>query len=426
MLTDTWLRKNLGRAQEKDFTKADSKGLEARVRATGTISFIYRGYLSDGTRLKMTLGKYPELGLKEARATAEQIRFQIEQGHDPRKKRKAEQLRNLKEPTISEVYDQWYEHYAVKNKKRHREHRRTYEIYIKPKFGDFLIKDMTRHIWVTYLIGLAAKVPEITSRIVGDLKQMYDYAIDIGIMDGPSVLAGVNRRTIGVSKKQRTRVLDDDDLRLFYRVLHDKNWNIKNRTIMELLIFYGCRAGEIRNTERSWLDFDKMTWTVPPEHHKTGAKTKRPLVRPILPEMVHLWEQAIEFSPSDRYVFTAMQSKTAKGDRLMSPGAIQDLPYKMINHARDNYVDEAGEPINWEKWTNHDLRRTARSRWSAWGDWATCEKMLGHKLPGEADVYDRHDYLAEMTPIYRKWWNKLKQLEQGDRKVVPLYRKQAG
>ena len=367
----------------------------------------------------MTIGKYPEISLREARDKAEEYRLMVADGIDPRKKRQAELTKNMSEPTVGEVYGIWYERYAKHNKKR----RRTYELYIQPKFASVLISDMTRHAWVTYLIELAAKVPEITSRIVGDLKQMYDYAIDVGLIDGPSVLAGVNRRTIGVVKKQRTRIFSDDDITLFYQVLKEKRWNQKNRIIMELLLFYGCRAGELRHTERSWLDFDRMTWTVPPEHHKTGNKTKRPLVRPILPEMVHLWEQALDFSPSDKFVFTAMQSRTTKGDNMMSPGAFQDLPYKMIDHVRDHHEDDQGRPIHWEKWTNHDLRRTARSRWSTWGDWATCEKMLGHRLPGEADVYDRHDFLEQMTSVYRKWWNCLKKLENGERKVVPLYRK---
>ncbi len=424
MLSDTWLRKANGKPIDKETVKADRDGLSARIRKTGAISFIFRARLKSGESIKMTLGKYPELTLKEARDKTEKYRAYIADGKDPRREREMEVFRNVTALTVDQAYATWYESYVSKNKKNHAGHKRSYELHIQPQFGTKLLKDLTRRDWVQELIALGAKTPEIASRLAADMKQLYDFTLDTGLLEGVNVLAGVDRKTIGVVKGQRTRILSDEDIVTFYQVLKEKRWNPKNKIIIELLLFYGCRSQELRHCRRDWVDLDKMTWTVPPEYHKTGKKTKRPLVRPILPEMVHLWEQALDYSTSPEFVFTAMVSKSEKGSTQMSAGAVQDLPYKMISHVRDHHTDEDGNPATWEKWTNHDLRRTARSRWSRYGDWATCEKMLGHKLAGEADVYDRHDYLEQMTPIYRQWWNELKRFEQGDRKVVPLYKKE--
>lgn len=53
-------------------------------------------------------------------------------------------------------------------------------------------------------------------------------------------------------------------------------------------------------------------------------------------------------------------------------------------------------PKDFANWTNHDLRRTARSLMSRAGvpsDLA--ERVLGHTLPGVLGIYDRHTYATE-------------------------------
>ncbi|NDK97149.1 integrase, partial [Photorhabdus laumondii subsp. laumondii] len=35
------------------------------------------------------------------------------------------------------------------------------------------------------------------------------------------------------------------------------------------------------------------------------------------------------------------------------------------------------------------------------------ETMIGHKLPGVWQVYDKHTYLNEQREAYERWWEKL-------------------
>ena len=46
--------------------------------------------------------------------------------------------------------------------------------------------------------------------------------------------------------------------------------------------------------------------------------------------------------------------------------------------------------------------------------------MLGHKLPGDADVYDTHDYIDKMVPVYKHWWTELERIQYGEGKVISL------
>lgn len=38
------------------------------------------------------------------------------------------------------------------------------------------------------------------------------------------------------------------------------------------------------------------------------------------------------------------------------------------------------------------------------------EIMLGHRLPGEWQVYDHYQYLDEQAEAYSKWWERLMQI----------------
>ena len=57
-----------------------------------------------------------------------------------------------------------------------------------------------------------------------------------------------------------------------------------------------------------------------------------------------------------------------------------------------------------DRWTIHDLRRTARSNWSALGVAPhIAEMMLGHKQPGIVGVYDTHRYEQERRAALELW-----------------------
>ena len=60
------------------------EGLELRVSATGAKSWTMR-YVrkSDGARRRVTLGRFPDLGLEKARRDAGKLRVAVAEGDDP-------------------------------------------------------------------------------------------------------------------------------------------------------------------------------------------------------------------------------------------------------------------------------------------------------------------------------------------------------
>ncbi|MFU0198058.1 integrase, partial [Salmonella enterica] len=86
---------------------------------------------------------------------------------------------------------------------------------------------------------------------------------------------------------------------------------------------WACRVGELRQAEVSHFDFEEGVWTVPWENHKTGRKSKKPIIRPIIPEMLPLIQRAIELAPG-RFVF----SKYA--DKPMSEGFHMSISSNLV------------------------------------------------------------------------------------------------
>jgi integrase len=137
---------------------------------------------------------------------------------------------------------------------------------------------------------------------------------------------------------------------------------------------------------------------VTPELHKTGKGSGMPLIRPIIKEIVPLIEQAMALNDSE---FMFVNDGT---EEMMSDKAPGKLPYNIMQFARRHY------DINMPHWSMHDLRRTARTNFSAFTSRDVAELMVGHVMPGEQGTYDLYDYLKPQAKAYRKWWSKIESL----------------
>ncbi len=93
---------------------------------------------------------------------------------------------------------------------------------------------------------------------------------------------------------------------------------------------------------------------------------------------------------------------------------LSDIPELIINASRRHLG------IKMEHWTLHDLRRTARTNFSELTEPHIAEIMLGHKLPGVWQVYDRHGYIEEQRRAYSLWWARVMAWVYGEGKVSVL------
>jgi len=401
-LSDAWLKANNNKDRDKTEVRTDRDGLSARVSPKGKITFQLR-YRYDSKARRLDLGTYPLLGLKDAREQAQRLKAELEQGYDPRMVRLLEKQAIIEADSFEDLFRQWYEAYCKPNKAGHAEILRSFEIYAFPRVGKFPAGKISLHEWLDILEPLAKKVPSISERLLVNSKQAYKWAVKRRLVEA-NPLADINaHEDLRVTKGVGTRSLSDKEVAYLWQPLELSRMAAKNKLFVKLCLIYGCRNGELRVSEKKHFDLDEMVWSVPPENHKMGKLTKRPLLRPITEDIEPLIRSVIALSGPGKYMFN--NSGTSEPMGRSSP---LQLPYNLMQWLRKH------EKYEMEHWSIHDLRKTARTNFSKLTEPHVAELMLGHKMPGEWEVYDHHHYLEEKTAAYSAWCQRLVKIVGGD------------
>ena len=397
-LTDTWLKANNGKERRALEERSDRDGLGVRITPNGKITYQLR-YRYDGGAKRLDLGTYPLLPLKDARAEAQRLKAQLEQGHDPKIVRLLEKQAILEADSIESLFRQWHQAYCVKNKEGHHDILRSFEIHVFPRIGKLPAERVTLHEWLDLLEEHAGIRPGIAERILINAKQMYKWAVKRRLVPANPLADISARNDLQVKKVPGSRSLSAEEIVRVWRAIERSRMATKNKLFLKLCLLFGCRNGELRQSEKEHYDFEKKVWTIPAANHKIGKTTGKPLLRPIIPEAEALLREAFALSGRGTFVFTNTGSLEPMG--TSAPLA---LPYNIMQWLRRH------EKYEMEHWSVHDLRKTARTNFSMLTEPHIAEIMLGHRLPGAWQVYDHYDYLPEQAKALTAWAARLKAL----------------
>ena len=117
MITDIQLKNS--KPKDKDYTITVDKGLSLLVKHTGSKLWRFR-YSFSGKRCMISVGKYPEISLKQARSQQQEYHDLLAQGINPSTQKKAEKIEQQAERTFKEVAVQWHENYYQQKNQRHK------------------------------------------------------------------------------------------------------------------------------------------------------------------------------------------------------------------------------------------------------------------------------------------------------------------
>ncbi|WP_340622451.1 tyrosine-type recombinase/integrase [Xenorhabdus siamensis] len=400
-ITDSWLRSTNGKPQEKITTKSDRDGLSVRVTPKGKIIFQFR-YRWNGKGDRIDIGTYPATSLKDARDSVISYRGELEQYRNPKIVKRVRKESILSAVTVEGLLREWWEKTMRGSKVKADEILRSFEIYVFPKIGKLPHDEVTLHVWLSLIEDISKQVPSIGARILTYSKTAHRWAVRRG-MTKLTPLSDVEKGDLSgkealgntdLESEIGERSLDEEELVLLFNVINAPDYNPRNALIIKLCLLFGCRIGELLKAKVNDFDYEKDIWIVPPLNHKTGRKSKKPIIRPIIPAAKELIEQAKELNHESEYLFTVRHNEPfAQGAHC---GMIEALNKKMAFYSPD-----------FEHWSIHDLRRTMRTGVSELTAPHVAEIMVGHKLPGVWQVYDKHTYLNEQREAYELWWKKL-------------------
>ena len=401
-ITESWLKANNRKARPKTLVKTDRDGLGVRVSPKGKITYCLRYYFNN-KQTTSDIGTYPLMSLKEAREENRRLRKKLEQGHNPKVVRQLEKQAIIDVKSLEALFDLWYEAYCIKNKKGHHDIKRSFEIHVFPRIGKLPAEKITLHEWLDILEKLADTTPAIAERILVNAKQVLKFGVKRRLIPLNPLADIYAKEDLQIQKRSSDRVLTNEEIRMVWFAIDRSRITAKNKLFVKLCLIYGCRNGELRIAKKEHFDFTDNVWTIPPENHKLGKSTGKPLLRPITPAIKGYLKEAFTLSSNSPYVFTNEGSNDVMGVR-----APLQIPYNIMQYLRRR------ESYEISHFSMHDLRRTCRSNLSTITEFHVAEIMLGHSIGRIVQTYDRHTYLQEQSKAYIEWYKRIIGIVEGN------------
>ena len=411
-LSDLTVRQ--AKAADKAYSLPDTDGLGLVVAPTGGKSWHLRYYWL-GKQKRISLGNYPEIGLREARTLRDEARALLAKGINPHtdRKQKRHAVKLAADYTFKAVFDAWVEH-RRKELKEGRQSTlsqilRIFGKDVLPTLGKMSIYDIRR----PQLLGVLARIEERKAFTTAEkvrtwLSQLFRYALVIveGLEANPaSDLDVVAEPKPPVSHNPYLHLPELPNFLQKLRRYNPRGW--QTQLGIRLLFLTGVRTGELRLATPDQFDLDRGLWIIPPqivkqlqdEMRKSG---KRP--QDVPPYIVPLSLQAIEIV---RYLLGVMR-----------PAQVHLLTHRseLKKRVSENTLNAALKRMGYEdQLTGHGIRGTISTALNEIGYpkiWV--DAQLSHSDPNKvSSAYNHAKYVEPRRRMMQDWADRLDLLEQG-------------
>ena len=411
-LSDLTVRQ--AKAADKAYSLPDTDGLGLVVAPTGGKSWHLRYYWL-GKQKRISLGNYPEIGLREARTLRDEARALLAKGINPHtdRKQKRHAVKLAADYTFKAVFDAWVEH-RRKELKEGRQSTlsqilRIFGKDVLPALGKMSIYDIRR----PQLLGVLARIEERKAFTTAEkvrtwLSQLFRYALVIveGLEANPaSDLDVVAEPKPPVSHNPYLHLPELPNFLQKLRRYNPRGW--QTQLGIRLLFLTGVRTGELRLATPDQFDLDRGLWIIPPqivkqlqdEMRKAG---KRP--QDVPPYIVPLSLQAIEIV---RYLLGVMR-----------PAQVHLLTHRseLKKRVSENTLNAALKRMGYEdQLTGHGIRGTISTALNEIGYpkiWV--DAQLSHSDPNKvSSAYNHAKYVEPRRRMMQDWADRLDLLEQG-------------
>ena len=380
-LSNSKLKSLLNKKQPKRFDISDRDGLSIRVSEFGTITFQYR-YRYHNKPTRISLGRYPDISLKQAREKIPELRQMINDGINP-----SVQVKRSK-ASVNASLDQCIDLFMDK-------HVSTLRPTSQGNYGSTLVRhgknafkfpleEITIQEWFKYLDIICTKHSAITARtLLVKLKTCLRFCVTRGIIENSSIL-NIAPKSVGKKSQPKDRVPDLGEIKMIWAEIDKSKCYPTTRNALKLIMLTGARISEVRRMEKCDLNFKKGTWTVP----KVKSKTNSKIVRPLSPEALKIIKWQLDtFGELSENVFPSGSYK-----QEISPQTLNKL-CRLVR-----------KRLQMESWTAHDFRRSLATLLSRHNvKLEVTETMLGHSLGGIINNYNYHDWIPEQLEAYKLW-----------------------
>ena len=252
----------------------DGGGLYLKVSQAGGRSWIQRITVA-GRRRDLGLGRFPDVGLAQAREAAAHNRTLIAAGTDPLAEKRKATI-----PTFREAAEQTFE--ANKPRWRNGKHTATWwqslERHAFPILGDMPVDQIGREDVLRVLSPIWGVRMETARRVRQRIRSILKWAMAHGYVDHNVAGEAIDGALPPMPKvKNHLRALPYAEVGDLIEAVQQSQASLAAKWCLEFLILTAARSGEARGARWSEIDLDAATWTIPAERMKAHAEHRVPL-----------------------------------------------------------------------------------------------------------------------------------------------------
>jgi integrase len=397
-LTDTLARN--AKPAAKTVRMFDRDGLYLEVSPRGGKWWRLK-YRFAGREKRVSLGVYPEVNLKKARARTIEARQLLEAGVDPSENRRAAKAAQIEGAANSfeVVTREWIDRQMKSWVKGHGERILTrFERDLFPWIGARPIADLTAPELLTTVRRIEKRgALETAHRALGNCGQVFRYAIATGRAkrDPTGDLRGA---LSPVKTEHFAAITEPKRVGALMRAIEGYEGSLTVRCALRLAPLVFARPGELRHAEWTAMDLDGGEWRY------TVTKTNTPHVVPLSSQAVAILRELKPVTGRGRYVFSSARSS----QRPMSDNAILAAMRRM--------------GIAKDEMSGHGFRAMARTILDEVLGFRPdfIEHQLAHAVRDpNGRAYNRTAHLAERRKMMQAWADYLDKLKYGA-DVIPI------
>jgi integrase len=402
----------------KPGTITDGEGLTLIARPDGAGWWRLR-YWMDGRENRLSLGTYPETGLRDARDKRAAARKLIAAGTDPSIARKVEKADRAHQREAQALADAGmpgpgtFEHVArdwlttVHEAKVTAGHSERTRIRLEQDAFPWLGRRPLAEIEAPELLACLRRVEargaiETAHRVKDACGQVFRYGIAVGSCQR-NPAADLRDALKPVQSRHHAAIVDPKQAGALLRDVMAYEGHPVTRAALQLSALLLLRPGELRHMEWAWLDLDGALLTVPPEVMKRKKADKLdgpPHLVPLAPQAVAILRVLLPLTGGEgrRFVFPSLLT----GERCMSENTVRGALRRM-GYGNDDM-------------TAHGFRAMARTMIAE----RLCiapeviEAQLAHAV-GDAlgRAYNRTQFIEQRRDMMGKWADYLDRLREG-------------
>jgi len=383
------------KAQDRIYKRADERGLYIEVHPSGSKLWRVK-YAFHGKDKRLALGRYPEVGLAEARQKRDEARKKVREGIDPVAERKRAKLLAVYEAanTFGEVAEEYIKKIIAEGRADTTISKAN---WLLEQLGPLAGQEIAGLKPIDVLAALkrieAKGKYETARRCRSFAGRVFRYAVATGRAehDPTPVLRGA---LITPKTTHHGAILDPTGVGELLHSIDAYSGHRITRLAMQISPHVMARPGELRLALWPEIDFENAVWRIPANR----MKMRRPHAIPLSRQVVAYLTELYALTGPDGFVFPAFHTSR----RPLSENTVNQC-FRRMGYA-------VGEV------TAHGLRTTASTLLNESGKWSAdaIERSLAHAdKDAVRGTYNRGAYWEERVAMHQWWSDYLDTLREG-------------